>query len=557
MSFDRLLRLVAFLAVLAVGLPAAGPAQAARLGALSVLSERGQPFRAEVEVEEGADATSAEPAIVSAETYRDLGLTLPAALRGARVTMARRDTDGRPVVRIQGTVPTEDPELIVVMSLGTSVGRHLRSYRLDLDAPAAGGASRAAAPPPPADPPALPGREIPGAVAMPPLTLTPAPTPDPSRMEPPRDVPRVEALPPPAAAEPQAAAVAPPPSPAAVALPSSGPIPAAMPAPAVAAPRPQTPPARGPEPTRVEPPRAQPATVTLAQGDTAASIANRIRPVDVTEAQAVMALHRNNPTAFAGSVYRPRVGATLRLPDADQMRALPSGMAEQALRAQARAPAAGSRPVVTAERGGDRLSLSAGGTGRGKQPDASGGAANRAVAHDAAMSEARSRIQQLESIVKGLNQLIEEREKQIAAISGQLKVVGVAVAPAAVPAAAGGMPVPPAPVLVPAGGAPPAPAPVLVPAGGAPVPPAPAASATPSDATPPLGAAAATMLPAPTRRAAPPPPPEPEPDPWYTDPMLLGAAGVVVLLLGFLLMRQRGGGRRLKRPRTGRFADAR
>jgi predicted RNA binding protein YcfA (HicA-like mRNA interferase family) len=32
---------------------------------------------------------------------------------------------------------------------------------------------------------------------------------------------------------------------------------------------------------------------------------------------------------------------------------------------------------------------------------------------------------------------------------------------------------------------------------------------------------------------------------------------VVVLLLGFLVMRQRGGGRRLKRPSTGRFADAR
>ena len=248
-----------------------------------------------------------------------------------------------------------------------------------------------------------------------------------------------------------------------------------------------------------------------------------------------MALHRNNPSAFAGSVYRPRVGATVRLPDADQMRAVPSGIAEQALRAQARAPAAASRPAVSAERRGDRLSLSAGGTGRGKQPDASGGAANRAIAHDAAMSEARSRIQQLESIVKGLTQLIEEREKQIAAVSGQLKVAGVAVAPAAVPAPAGGMPVPPAP----------APAP------------APAASATPSEATPPLGAAAATMLPAPTRRV-PPPPPEPEPDPWYTDPIVLGAVGVVVLLLGLLVMRRRsamGTGRR--RATTGRFADAR
>jgi pilus assembly protein FimV len=531
MSIDRLVRFVVLVAVLAAGLPAAVPAHAARLGAMSVLSERGQPFRAEVEVEEGADAASAEPAIVSAETYRDLGLTLPASLRGARVTMSRRDSDGRPLIRIQGTVPTESSELIVVMSLGTPSGRHLRSYRLDLDASVSGGESRAAAPPPPASPAALPGRELPGAVPMLPLTLTP----DPARMEPPRDVPRVEALPP-------AAGMLSPP--AAVALPSSVPMPAtsgtpatvATPAaPLAAVPRPEAPAPRSPEPLRVESPRAQPATATLAQGDTAASIANRIRPADVTEAQAVMALHRNNPSAFAGSVYRPRVGATVRLPDADQMRAVPSGIAEQALRAQARAPAAASRPAVSAERRGDRLSLSAGGTGRGKQPDASGGAANRAIAHDAAMSEARSRIQQLESIVKGLTQLIEEREKQIAAVSGQLKVAGVAVAPAAVPAPAGGMPVPPAP----------APAP------------APSASATPSEATPPLGAAAATMLPAPTRRV-PPPPPEPEPDPWYTDPIVLGAVGVVVLLLGLLVMRRRSAmdtGRR--RATTGRFADAR
>ncbi|MFN7641725.1 MAG: FimV family protein [Burkholderiales bacterium] len=504
MSFDRLIRLVAVLAVLAFSLPAAGPAHAARLGAMSVLSERGQPFRAEVDVEDAADAVSAEPAIVSAETYRDLGLTLPASLRGARVTMARRDSDGRPVVRIQGTVPTEGPELIVVMSLGTSAGRHLRSYRLDLDSPVTGGAPRAAAPPP-ADPPALPGRAIPGAAAMPPLTLTP----DPARMEPPRDVPRVEALPPPSA----------------VALPSSSSMPSS---PVAAAPRPAAPAARSPEPTR-----AEPATVTLAQGDTAASIANRIRPADVTEAQAVMALHRNNPSAFAGSVYRPRVGATLRLPDADQMRALPSVIAEEALRAQARAPAEGSRPVLTAERGGDRLSLTAGGTGRGKQSNASGGAANRAIAIDAAMSEARSRVQQLESIVQGLNKLIEERDRQIAAVSGQLKLVGAAVAPAAAPASVQGMSVPPANAQSPL-----------------------ARAAAPSDVTPPLGAAAATMLPAPTRRVAPPPPPPPEPDPWYMDPMVLGAVGVVVLLLGFLVIRWRGGGRRLKRG-TGRYADAR
>jgi pilus assembly protein FimV len=578
MPIDRLVRpavarLAVVLVVLAAGLQTPVPAQAARLGAVSVQSERGQPLRAEVEIEDATSETlAAEPAIVSPETYRDLGLTFPAPLRGARVTMERRDADGRPVIRIVGRAPTEGPELIVVMSLSTPAGRHLRSYRLDLDASAAPGPARAAVPPPP------PAADAAASSAEPPLPTTrlaPQPlTPEPARMVPPRDVPRVEALPsaPAAVALPSTAAPSPSSSaPPAPSVPPSargasapGPLPATLSPPASAATAsPITTPSITTRP--VDSQAAEPATLTIARGDTAASIANRVRPADVTEAQAAMALYRNNPSAFAGSVSRPRPGATLRIPSPEQMRALPAPMAEQALRGQgasrtAAAPAGTSAPaparIAVAERG-DHLQLSAGGTGRGKQADARGGsAANREVAFEAAMTEARSRITQLESIVDGLKRLIAEREKQIAAMSSELRAAGVAVAPASTPV--GEMPVPSAAgpsMPSPVAGASSAAAPLAPPTAQPPAPMAPAAPA--SDAAPPLGAAAATMLPAPTRRL-PAPIPEPEPDPWYMDPMVLGGAGVGVLLLVLLAARMRGGKGRTRRGKgTGRFAAAR
>jgi pilus assembly protein FimV len=559
MSIDRLVRpavarLAVVLVVLAAGLQTPVPAHAARLGAVSVQSERGQPLRAEVEIEDATGETlAAEPAIVSPETYRDLGLTFPAPLRGARVTMERRDADGRPVIRIVGRTPTEGPELIVVMSLSTPAGRHLRSYRLDLDASAAPGPARAAVPP---APPAADSAAASAEPALPTARLAPqVVTPEPARMVPPRDVPRVEALPsapvpialpstgtpsaPPASvASPARGASAPGPLPAAASAPASASASASA-SPSASASAATASPVTVPSITSrpVETQGAEPATLTIARGDTAASIANRVRPADVTEAQAAMALYRNNPSAFDGSVARPRPGATLRIPSPEQMRALPAPLAEQALRGRgasraAAAPAAAPAQVVAVERG-DRLQLSAGGTGRGKQADARGGGAeNREVAFEAAMTEARSRITQLESIVDGLKRLIDERDKQIAALSSELRVAGVAVAPAST--RVGEMPVPAAA--------------------------APMASAAPaSDATPPLGAAAATMLPAPTRRLpAPIPEPEPEPDPWYMDPMVLGGVGVGVLLLVLLAARRRGGKGRARRGKgTGRFAAAR
>jgi pilus assembly protein FimV len=164
-------------------------------------------------------------------------------------------------------------------------------------------------------------------------------------------------------------------------------------------------------------------TVSVAPGETATSIARRIKPDDVSDEQAVMALYRSNEQVFRGSVHRLPAGAVLVIPDADQVRSLPLAQAREALRAQPLPPP--QRVAVATGGGGDRLTLSAGGSGRGTAPDASGGSGERErIAHEAAMSEAKSRIDQLESIVSDLKRLIALREQQIAALTREVAAAG-------------------------------------------------------------------------------------------------------------------------------------
>lgn len=558
MSIDRSVRHGLACAVLLAGLgAAAAPAWAARLGALTVVSERSQPFEAEVELDDVSDASSAVPQVVAPSTYADLGVPFPAVLRGATVTVERRPSDGRSVVRIRAQRPADTAEVIVVMALTTATGRHLRSYRVDVDAvpsrgtppPAAATPTLRVEPPAPAPAPALPaptGADVRAASVL--------PSAEPPRMEPPGSEVRVEALPspslPPAVALPTARTPAAP-SGAAVEprtpslVPEPRPVPPSSdsrsaadtrPAPARADAAPAAPRAASPAPAVAPAARgAAPAatagksTITVARGDTARSLAGRVKPADVTDAQAALALFRNNPQGFAGSVHRPRPGATLVVPDPEQMRALPAPIADSAFRRAGGArPGSGSGPAspIATREPGDRLKLSAGGTGRGKSLDRQGGPV-RDIAFDAAMSEARSRITQLESIVAGLEKLIAERERQIGELTEQMRVAGRPV-PAPGPAASG-----PLAATGAAPATPPAAPPAMLPNGMAPPEPV-AAPAQP--------AAAATMLSEPSRRPAPPPVPMPElePEPWWMDPMVLATGGgVVVLLLVLVIMRRR------------------
>ena len=256
-------------------------------------------------------------------------------------------------------------------------------------------------------------------------------------------------------------------------------------------------------------PRSSGETVTVAPGDTATSIARRYKPADVTDAQAVMALYRNNASAFSGSANRLPAGAVLTVPDAERMRALAPAQALTELRAQA--------PVSA---GGDRLRLSGGGKGKGTGPEGGGGDGdvNKAVAYQAAMSEAKSRISQLETIVDGLKKLLDTRDKQLSGLSAELASLGRPVAPAA-PAAT---PVQPAPAT-------------------------PAASSGSVADSPlvPVGAATATMLPAPSRGSGlmpqPAPVPEAEAESLLSDLRVIGAGVATILLVAlvFVWMRRK------------------
>ena len=168
------------------------------------------------------------------------------------------------------------------------------------------------------------------------------------------------------------------------------------------------------------PAQSRPATVTVRPGDTATSIARRIKPDDVSDEQAVMALYRANERAFGGSVHRLAPGAVLRVPDGAAMREVDPRAARAALRAQPFIPAA---PPAEGGSGQDRLVLAGGGSGRATSERGGGGrasAATAAVAHDVAMSEANSRIRELEAIVANLRKLLALREQQIAAAQDEL-----------------------------------------------------------------------------------------------------------------------------------------
>jgi len=197
--------------------------------------------------------------------------------------------------------------------------------------------------------------------------------------------------------EPDAAAAATPPAATAAPLPSPS-------VPAV--------PHRSPDPSR-------PATVTARRGDTATAIARRIKPDDVSEEQAVMALYRANEAAFGGTVHRLAEGAVLQVPDAAAWRATDPRTARAALRAQPFVPAA---PRAAAGPGADRLVLAGGGSGRAtsKGGGGAGAATTAAIAFEAAMQEANSRIRELEAITAGLRQLVAAREQQIAAAEREL-----------------------------------------------------------------------------------------------------------------------------------------
>ncbi len=475
-------------------------ASAFTLGRLNVQSALGEPLRAEVEVSEltPAEATALKVNIASTEAFNAAGVPYNAALADVRVNLQRR-ADGRYVVRLTSNRMLSEPFIDLLLEANSNTGRIVRDYTVLLDPPK----SRAAA--------AAPA----------------APTP------------------------PQVSAAAPVQSPA---LPAPAVQPRQRPAPAAA--------------TAVVPPPAEAGTlrtangeqqITVQPGDTASKIAGAYKPADVSLDQMLVALLRANPDAFiSGNVNRMKAGAVLDVPSASQAGAVTPPEARRTLTAQSRdfgdyrrrlAENAPTSRVADADRQAsgklqanveDRNATNA---STDKLKLSQGGAAALQTEEQLAQArQAQDRSARVAELSKNINELNKLQSASGASPSPATGVVPVpsAAAPAvSSPAAAAPGSQPTAATAIASATLP------AMAAGSAAAPETASMDAAASNA-----AAAASAPVAPVAAVAKPATPVAAPEPrgffeeLLDNPVMLGAAALAALLIGFLLFRVLGRKRR-------------
>lgn len=530
-------------------------AHAAGLGRINVTSALDEPLKAEVElVAEKKEIPSLAVRLASPEAFARAGLSYTAALADIKVSVEKRG-DGEPYVQITSTQPISEPFLDLMLELSWASGRVTRQFTALLDPPSliaerekqkAAEAQVKPAPQSPAEP-------APEAV----------PAPEQATPTQPSDVPpAAEASP--ASEAPSTTAAAP-----------EAPQPAEPAAPAPSAPVETI---GGTAPTLLGPGSSMPSGAAGADaygpvksGDTLGKIARANKPADVSLDQMLVLLFRANPDAFSGkNMNRLKTGKIIQLPTADEYASVAAADARKEVLAQARdwnayreqvATAAGQSDAVaepaqqaasgkiaptvedkgaqTKEAPKEVLKLSknepAAGT-PGGAGDAQSAARVRAleedlVARDKAVKEANDRVARLEKQIKGMQELLQMKDKGMADLQKQ----ATPAAPEAKPA----VPVAPAPVSPPVSSqpvSPTKPAPDAKPA--VPVAPAPATPETRTEAAPPP----VQPAPQPPKPAPPKPAPMPAPEPSLMDrvmdqPAYLGAGVIALILIGALAVR--------------------
>lgn len=498
---------------------------AAGLGRLTVLSSLGQPLVAEIDLVAVTpqELSSLSVRLAPLDAYRQANLQYNTALTGARLTIEKR-ASGQSYLKLETTRPVTEPFIDILVELTWAAGRLSREYTALLDPPGI----------PPAPPPAPMVSTVPEVRPAPaPEAAVPAPAPEPA----------VSAAPPAEPVVPEAAAPAQPVAPA--------PAQPVTPAPAAASKE------YGP----------------IERGETLGKIARGVMPEGVTLEQMLVALYRSNEDAFIRkNLNLVRTGKILRVPDREEVLAISQSEAVTEYRAQVAdwnayrqklAEAAGTVPVEGRTAVSGKISTRAedqAGPGTPKdvvklskgEPIGAGAAdkgkprttaerirtlEEELVAREKALAEANERIAQLEKTVKDMKRLVELKSPAMAA--------------AQQPAAPPKPEIKPAPRPQPA--QPEAKSPEAVasakPEAAAPAP----APAKPAAPAPEAMKAAPSPKPAPTPKA---PPPRPEPDlvdqilEAATDPLYLGAGGVVVIggLAIWMVRRRRSRAGRDDRP---------
>ena len=116
---------------------AAGGADAAGLGKLSVQSALGQPLKAEIELlsVNKDELPGITASLAGADAFRQARIDRIAALASLRFTIDQRG-NGQPVIRVSSSVPIADPFLDLLIEVNWNSGRLLREYTILLDPPA-------------------------------------------------------------------------------------------------------------------------------------------------------------------------------------------------------------------------------------------------------------------------------------------------------------------------------------------------------------------------------------------------------------------------------------
>src|SRR6185295_17945322 len=414
------------------------------LGKLTVQSGLGQPLSATIELTSAQKdeldtlrARIADPAV-----YRDNNVQYPAAMSRARIVV-EQTANGAPYLRVTTSQAVNDAFLDLLVELNWATGRVVRDYTFLLDPPS-GTETQAVEP-------TAPIRAQAGSAA---------------------------------AARAQAGSTG------AAAAPAARRSAAAAPA---------------------EAPSAAASTYTVKRGDTLSKIAQQTKPADVSLEQMLVALFRSNENAFdERNMNRLRTGQIVTVPQGDQIAAVPQSEATQVVRTQAadwrayRDRVAGAAPATDAtaarqsasgrittavedkasavQPGKDQLRVS---REAGKGAASGAGLAEDLAAKEKALSEANSRVAELEKTVRDLQRAVELKNQTMSSLQSSAEAAkGKAPAtPAEAPKVAASTPAATAPTPAPT------PAPALV----APPPAAPPAAAptaatptpTPTPATPP------------------------------------------------------------------------
>ncbi len=471
---------------------------AAGLGRLTVLSNLGEPLRAEIELvaPEKGEQESLAAKLGSPDAYAQANLPFPTPSLGLQVLVQRR-ASGEMYVSATSSKPVTEPFLDLLLEVTWNGGRILRAYAALLD------------------PPSFASPENPTAAVAPAPEVRPAPQAAPA--------PKGETI--------------------------------AEPAPAPTAP------AEPAATTPAKSDSAKPATYgPVKSGETLVRIARKVKPEDLSLEQVMVLLFRANPDAFDGkNMNRLRRGRVLQVPDASQAGELSPAAAHKEVRLQAENFAAFRDRLASAAGAGaaqEAPGASASGKVTGKVEDraaagkppaenvvvlskaapagAKGDAGHQkeeSAAKSHEMKESQGRIAQLEKTVSDLKALKEANQKPAPALAVTAPPLPVKPEPVKAPEVSK---VPVKPESKPA---------EMAAAAGSSV-----AAVGNSGVQPTLAGEAKSAMPKPRPRpyvaSKPPPPPPSFLNELLDQPALLGGAGAALLGGGGLLayrLRQRGG----------------